>query len=258
MTGALSASLAAGQAAWSARVHLPVALRGDVPVTPDADTARRWLQEELLDPVYQDQPSLLMRFIDWLVGLFDGVEVLDVNPVVASLVVAGVVLVVAVIAYLVAGPVRLSRRARTSAAVFEDDTRSATDLRAAADAAAAAGDWATAVVERYRAVVRSLEERVVLDPRPGRTAHEAADAAALRLPDLADRLAGGARLFDDVRYGKVSVGPAADQSLRDLDAAALATRPAPVAGIPADGPPVVADATVGSRPTEATTDGGAP
>lgn len=248
MTGALSASLAAGQAAWSARLHLPVALRGDVPVTPDADTARRWLQEELLDPVYQDQPSLLMRFIDWLMGLFDGVEVLDVNPVVASLVVAGVVLVVAVIAYLVAGPVRLSRRARTLAAVFEDDTRSATDLRAAADAAAAAGDWATAVVERYRAVVRSLEERVVLDPRPGRTAHEAADAAALRLPALADRLAGGARLFDDVRYGKVAVGPAADQALRELDAAALATRPTPVGtGSPATG----ADA---SSPTEVPTD----
>ncbi|KZM33948.1 DUF4129 domain-containing protein [Oerskovia enterophila] len=236
MTGALSASLAAGQAAWSARLELPVALRGDVPVTPDADTARRWLQEELLDPVYQDQPSLLMRFIDWLVGLFDGVEVLDVNPVVASLVVVGVVLVVAVIAYVIAGPVRLSRRARTSATVFEDDTRSATDLRAAADAAAAAGDWATAVVERYRAVVRSLEERVILDPRPGRTAHEAADAAALRLPSLADRLAGGARLFDDVRYGKVSVGAAADQTLRELDAAALATRPTPAATGPTPDP----------------------
>ena len=194
MTGALSTSLAAGQAAWSARLELPVALRGDVPVTPDADTARRWLQEELLDPVYQDQPSLLMRFIDWLVGLFDGVEVLDVNPVVASLVVVGVVLVVAVIAYVIAGPVRLSRRARTSATVFEDDTRSATDLRAAAD------------------------------------------AATLRLPSLADRLAGGARLFDDVRYGKVSVGAAADQTLRELDAAALATRPTPVGTGPTPDP----------------------
>ncbi|MEK8228078.1 DUF4350 domain-containing protein [Oerskovia sp. M15] len=143
-----------------------------------------------------------MRFIDWLTGLFDGVRVLDVNPVVASLVVVGVVLVVAAIAYVVAGPVRLSRRARTSAAVFDDDERSATELRAAATAAAATGDWATAVVERYRAVIRSLEERVVLDPRPGRTAHEAADAAALRLPSLTDRLAAGARLFDDVRYGR--------------------------------------------------------
>lgn len=232
MTGTLGASLAAWPAAGSLRHGAPTGARwgvpADVPVEPDADTARLWLKEELLDPVYLDEPSLLARFLDWLTGLFDDVQVLDVSPVLASLAIVGIVLVVAVIAYVVAGPVRLSRRARTSAAVFEDDERSAADLRAAADAAASSGDWDTAVVERYRAVVRSLEERVVLDPRPGRTAHEAADAAALRLPTLADRLAAGARLFDDVRYGKVSVGPDADRALRELDAAALATTPTPL------------------------------
>ncbi|WP_240666298.1 DUF4129 domain-containing protein [Oerskovia turbata] len=222
-------SLAAWQGAGSAHLGLPQGVRWDVPVTPDADTARTWLKEELLDPVYVDQPSLLMRFLDWLTGLFSDVRVLDVNPVVASLVIVGLVLVVAAIAYVVAGPVRLSRTSRSSVAVFDDDERSATELRAAADAAASAEDWPTAVVERYRAVVRSLEERVVLDPRPGRTAHEAADEAALRLPTLTDRLTTGARLFDDVRYGKVAVGPAADQTLRELDAAALATTPTPPA-----------------------------
>ncbi|MDF2848747.1 MAG: hypothetical protein K0R97_2729 [Oerskovia sp.] len=229
MTGALPASLAAWQAVAPARLGLPHGVRRDVPVVPDADTARQWLKEELLDPVYVDQPSLLSRFVDWLTGLFTDVRVLDVNPVVASLVIVGLVLVVAVIAYVVTGPVRLSRKARSSVTVFDDDERSAKELRAAADAASSAGDWPTAVVERYRAVVRSLEERVILDPRPGRTAHEAADDAALRLPALADRLTAGARLFDDVRYGKVSVGPAADQALRELDAATLATTPTPPA-----------------------------
>ncbi|MFF3063267.1 DUF4129 domain-containing protein [Oerskovia sp. NPDC057915] len=251
MTGALPASLAAWQAVAPARLGLPLGVGTDVPVVPDADTARQWLREELLDPVYVDQPSLLMRFIDWVTGLFTDVRVLDVNPVVASLVIVGVVLAVAVVAYVVAGPVRLSRRARPSAAVFDDDERSAEDLRSAADAAASAGDWATAVVERYRAVVRSLEERVILDPRPGRTAHEAADEAALRLPALADRLTAGARLFDDVRYGKVSVGPAADQALRELDAAALTTTPTPPAhllgGPGADSPAPAPVPSGGSR-----------
>lgn len=238
MTGTLGAALVAWPAAGTVSLGASPGARwgvlADVPVEPDADTARLWLKEELLDPVYLDDPSLLARFLDWLSGLFDDVRVLDVNPVVASAVIVGLVLVVAAIAYVVAGPVRVSRRARASVAVFEDDERSAADLRAAADSAAAAGDWGTAVVERYRAVVRSLEERVLLDPRPGRTAHEAAAAAALRLPALTDRLGAGARLFDDVRYGKVSVGPAADQALRELDAAVLATRPTPL--VPPDGP----------------------
>jgi len=249
-----AASLAAWQAAAPAHRGVPRWLAGEVPVEPDADTARTWLKEELLDPVYVDQPSLLMRFINWLTGLFQDVRVLDVNPVVASLVIVVLVLVVAAVAYAVAGPVRLSHRARASAAVFDEDERSAADLRAAADAAASAGDWTTAVVERYRAVVRSLEERVVLDPRPGRTAHEAATEAALRLPSLTDGLAAGARLFDDVRYGKVSVGPAADQVLRELDAAALATTPTPLVQEPGDRGDAPAPPAPGRIPT---TPGGA-
>jgi hypothetical protein len=211
----------------SAPLDLARSIARDVPVDPDADTARRWLQEELLDPVYVDQPSLLMRFLEWLQNLFADARVLDVNPVVASGVIVGLLLVVAAVAYLVAGPVRVSRRATASTTVFEDDERSSADLRRAADAAAAAGDWASAVVERYRAVVRSLEERVILDPRPGRTAHEAADEASSRLPTLTDRLTHGARLFDDVRYGKVAVDARADHALRELDDAARATSPTP-------------------------------
>lgn len=253
MTGTLGASLAAVTAAGPARLGLPLGVRGDVPVTPDADTARQWLREELLDPVYVDQPSLLSRFLDWLTSLFAEVRVLDVNPLAASIGIVLLVLVVAGVAYFVAGPVRLSRRAGPSAAVFDDDERTAKDLRAAADVAASAGDWATAVVERYRAVVRSLEERVILDPRPGRTAHEAASDAAGRLPTLAEQLAAGARLFDDVRYGKVSVGPAADQALRELDASTLATTPTPL--VPATAGP---DDPLAASTEQATTPTGGP
>ena len=41
----------------------------------------------------------------------------------------------------------------------------------------------------------------MLDPLPGRTAHEAAEASARRLPSCADDLRAAGRLFDDVAYG---------------------------------------------------------
>jgi len=206
-------------------------LATDVPVQPGADEARRWLVEELAKPGYDTRPSLLQRFLEWLQGLFDGAPVLDLGgPLTAALVVVAV-LVVAGVAYWVAGPVRLSRRAAASAVVLDDDARTAVEMRSAADAAAATGDWATAALERFRAVVRSLEERAVLDPRPGRTAWEAAEAAGERVPDVAEGLERGAHLFDDVAYGKASVGPEADAFLRALDERTLAARPARPAGL---------------------------
>jgi len=203
----------------------PALLAAGVPVEPDADEARRWLVDELTKPEYATDPSLLQRFIDWVVGLFDGLRSPDLGGPWVALWVLVAVVVVAAVAYWVAGPVRLSRRRAGSTAVLQDDTRSAAELRAAADAAAAAGDWSTAVLERFRAVVRALEERTLLDPRPGRTAWEAAEVAGERLPDVAAGLARGAHLFDDVAYGKVEVGPDADAFLRELDAVAAASRP---------------------------------
>ncbi|MBO7941425.1 DUF4129 domain-containing protein, partial [Streptomyces sp. S9] len=73
--------------------------------------------------------------------------------------------------------------------------------RAAAEAHAAQGHWNQAVQERMRAIVRALEERALLDVRPGRTADEAAAEAGRALPAHTDRLRGAARDFDDVTYG---------------------------------------------------------
>jgi len=80
-------------------------------------------------------------------------------------------------------------------------------------------------MDRFRAVVRSLEERVVLDVRPGRTADEAAAVAGVRFPAEAEALRRGARLFDDVCYGDVPAGPDDDARLRDLDQRLRALRP---------------------------------
>jgi hypothetical protein len=85
------------------------------------------------------------------------------------------------------------------------------------------------VRERLRAVVRSLEERAVLDERPGRTADEAAAEAGRALPDCVAGLRAAAVLFDEVWYGGRPAGPASYAALRDLDAQVQAARPERVA-----------------------------
>ncbi|GCD21670.1 DUF4129 domain-containing protein [Cellulomonas algicola] len=211
------------------------ALLRDVPVQPDAETAREWARDELARPEYHRQPSLLQRVLEWLREQLDSVPSLGLPDGVALTVavVAGVALVLGVLWFV--GPVRRSRtRARTGAVVLSvDDRRTAEQLRAAADAAAAAGDWHLAVLERFRAVVRGLEERTVLDERPGRTAHEAVSAAAQRLPGLVADLRTAGDLFDDVAYGDVRADADDDRRLRELDRRVRATRPttaAPAAG----------------------------
>jgi hypothetical protein len=118
------------------------------------------------------------------------------------------------------------RRVAAGGEVFGARVRSAAQYRADADRAAADADWRTAVLERFRAVVRELEERGVVPEQPGRTASEAADAAAARLPTLAAPLRAAARLFGDVRYGDRDATAAEDARLRELDAGVRAARPA--------------------------------
>jgi hypothetical protein len=203
-----------------------------VPVVPDAEEARRWLDRELADPVYHERPSLLQQLLDWLRELFSGFDGVGVGNGWTLLAVLGGLLLIALIAFLVTGPVRRSRRVAGARTVLDaDDRRTAADLRAAADAAAARGDWSSAVADRFRAVVRSLEERAVLDERPGRTAHEAVEDAGRRLPAHAVDLRAAGRLFDDVVYGERTPGAADDAGLRELDARVAATRPTLPAGL---------------------------
>ncbi|HCA84735.1 MAG TPA: hypothetical protein DEQ61_04090, partial [Streptomyces sp.] len=78
---------------------------------------------------------------------------------------------------------------------------------------------------RMRALVRSLEERALLDPRPGRTADEAAAEAGRPLPAHADRLRAAARDFDDVVYGGRHATAETYARLRELDVELQQARP---------------------------------
>lgn len=205
-------------------VALVVVGATEPPVTPDGPTARRWAQEELLDPVYHQQESLLSRFLHWLGHLFSGLHGAALPPR-GALLAAGAVLVVVVLAALwVAGPVRRSRRTPPEAVLGTTDRRTAAQLRAAADAAAASGDYSTAVIERFRAVARDLEDRAVLDERPGRTADEVARDAGAVLSTVSTDLLRAGRLFDDVVYGGRTARAADDEQLRATDAAVRAAR----------------------------------
>jgi len=188
------------------------------PVTPDGPTAQKWAADELANPVYHRSENLLVRLLRWLQHLFEGLPSLGVSPGFAALIVVGVLAVVVVVALWVAGPVRRSRAAARERPVLgHDDRRTAARLRTAADAAAAGGDWSLAVAERFRAVVRDLEERAVLDERPGRTALEVSASAGRVLPGAASALDDGALLFDDVVYGERPAGPADDAAMRAVD-----------------------------------------
>lgn len=199
----------------------------DVPVVPDAETARRWAFDELADPAYHQGESLLSSFLRWLEGLFtlpEGLGGLTLPGPVALLVIAGVVVLLVVVTLLVIGPVRRSRRAASGAVLDVEDTRGSAELRAAAERAEVATDWDTAVLERFRAIARALEERVVLDERPGRTAHEVALDAAAALPDQLAALTHASDVFDGVCYGGRRATQADAAALRRLDDDIRATR----------------------------------
>ncbi|MFI8944893.1 DUF4129 domain-containing protein [Streptomyces sp. NPDC053750] len=186
------------------------------PVTIPRDPAREAARRELSKRMYhENDPSwfqqALNAFWDWVEDLFSTASTVTPGGTLGLIVV-----IVAVLAALGALWWRLGtprRQAVSAPALFDDRPRSAADHRAAAQAHAAQGHWNQAVQERMRAVVRALEERALLDIRPGRTADEAAAEAGRALPAHGDRLRAAARDFDDVTYGG---RPGTEQSYRRL------------------------------------------
>ncbi|MFG1790801.1 DUF4129 domain-containing protein [Nocardia sp. NPDC049149] len=78
----------------------------------------------------------------------------------------------------------------------------AAEHRAAAENAAQQQDFDSALRERFRAVLRGMEQRGVLEVRRSRTAREtAADASSAVQPEVAAELPPAAASFDEVVYG---------------------------------------------------------
>ncbi len=179
--------------------------------------------DELSKRIYQQaQPSITQRIFSAILNWFADAYHRIVNATPGGAV--GLLIIVAAVAALVV--VLLRRRGVSGRIRSRDDSglelppeQTSDALRAEADALAAGGDWAGAVRARLRAVVRSLEERGVLDPRPGRTAAEVAAEAGSERPELRDPLWKGALTFGEIWYGRRPATAADDRVMRELDAA---------------------------------------
>lgn len=200
------------------------------PLSPDADDAREWLERELSDPAYAAaEPTPFDRFAkavgDVLASLFSPELPTALGPtaaIVASIVAAAVI----VMALLVWGRPRRRARAAEPGPLFgSGEARTADDLRSLARAAAAQERWDDAIVLRFRAIARSLAERVVVDAAPGATAQSFAREAARAFPSARDGLAAAARAFDDVRYLRRPGSAALYAELSDLDESLVRTLP---------------------------------
>jgi hypothetical protein len=184
--------------------------------------AQRDAHRELAKAIYhRQQDPLLVRAIKaighWLSSVLDGVPASSGGGVWLALLVIGFVVVALVVWRRVGTP----RRSATAAGgvLATGRAMTAAEHRALADAAAGRGDHETAVLEQMRAVVRALEERGVIEPRPGRTAAEVAREGGDGMPAATGVLVVAARTFDDVVYGGGSAGPDEVETLRAADRA---------------------------------------
>ncbi|AJT41443.1 DUF4129 domain-containing protein [Psychromicrobium lacuslunae] len=210
----------------------------DAPVSPDAEQARKWAIDELAKRQYQDaQPGLaerLMKIVsDFFNSLLNGLSgALHIDNGLAGLLLVLVPLIVIGLIIFLVRPRLLRRQQHEDAEIFEvDSSLSAAEHRQRAAQAATAGDYDSAITELFRAIVRAAEERVVIDPQPGRTAEEVTLKLVAAFPSESQPLWRTARLFNQIRYSErksaQSMASEADyQELRRLDQSLLDSQPA--------------------------------
>ncbi|WP_028923513.1 DUF4129 domain-containing protein [Pseudonocardia acaciae] len=208
----------------------------DVPIDIGRDEARRAAVVELSRPEYatpdMSLPARVLRWVFELLGeLLERASAMSPAGYWGLLALAAVVVLAVIAVRLRLG--RIGRVATRGSAPLGAGPASAAEHRRAADAHAERGEWALAIRERLRAVVRELEERDLLDAHAGRTAAEVAVEAGRVLPTCAEPLRAAAHLFDDVWYGGVPAQAWMDARMRDVDEAVRRARPVEHAGAPA-------------------------
>ncbi|MGH3415106.1 MAG: DUF4129 domain-containing protein [Actinocrinis sp.] len=134
---------------------------------------------------------------------------------------------------------------RATAAAPDEVLTGAALHRRNAETAAAAGDFAEAIRERFRAVIATLDERDLLPERADRTADEAAHDAGAVLQMHRDVLVAAARAFDEVEYGEYVGTPKAYAVISNVDELVRTEVPGTL-----QIPTAVATATAVSSPTQ--------
>ena len=214
------------------RFHLESPPPDTPPLDPSAAHAREQLAQELAKVQYAAaRPSglslLIQQLEDWFNSLFDHASGSFAGGSGIILVVVGAVVVAAiVVGFLVFGLPRINRRSAVTGALFGDeDDRDSRALRVAAERAAAAGDFGTAILEGFRAIARGLAERLVVVTFPGTTAHSFAIQASVAFPGFRRELSRSADSFDAVRYLGATGTEDDWMVVAALEAALRATRP---------------------------------
>jgi hypothetical protein len=207
----------------------PRAVLTEVPVAPDSDQATDWLIDELSKAPYQAaRPTLFDRaskaFTDWLNSLTVGDG--DWAPTVLYAVLIVLVTAAIIAAIVVYGLPRLNRKSRHEDLLFgEAEFRTAAQLRAAAEQAAAREDFTNAIADMFRSIARGLAERTLVSMTPGTTAHGFAVQATHVLPDHRVELENSADIFDLVRYARKPATRQQYEQLRALEARVRVAKP---------------------------------
>lgn len=207
------------------------ALLAAAPLAPDRDQAREWAERVLSDPAYAAaEPTFLDRIAQAVAGFVESLFATRLSGAwgpTFAIVIAIVVAVLIVAGILIWGRPRATARARRAPVLFgETEARSSAQLRLDAAAAADRGDWDEAIVLRFRALVRALEERTLVDVSAGTTVHGFARTAAGAFPGEAARMDAAATAFDDVRYLRRPGTEDVYRSVSRLDDDLAGTRPA--------------------------------
>jgi hypothetical protein len=198
-----------------------------IPIEVDPDEARDAAVRELSDPAYQvGQPSWFDRAMRWILDRLGELTTPSFGPGGLFGLLVIVLLIVAIVVVIRLRSGKIARTRRHGAQVFGAGVRTADDHRRAAEQAAAAGAFGDAIRERFRAIVRELEQRGVLDVVDGRTVDEIATQAGRVLPEVAPELRAVARIFDDVVYGDRPATVDGYRRVGALDDRVRAQRPA--------------------------------
>lgn len=174
----------------------------DPPLTPDGEEARESVRRELTDPRYHTDDlvdRIADRIIRWLDGLFGTTA--EAGPIPTLVTIAVALALITAVLLLLSRARRTPRTAAAERPALTQERVAASDLRARATAALAAGSFDDAVVDGFRALALEQIERDRIADAPQATAHELGDAmAAVHSSDAAALLA-AAGVFDAVRYG---------------------------------------------------------
>ena len=192
----------------------------------DRDGAREAARRELSDPAYdRAQPGWVERSARWVLDavqrVVDGAEG-SLNPRLAAVVLVVVLALVAGVVLYRIGP--LSSERSRAGVLAGAPVLSADGHRDRAEAAAGRQEWAEAVRERFRAMVRELEDRGLLDRRPGRTAGEVAREAGRSMPPVSADLRRAAHLFDEIWYGGRAATRQSYDVMVEIDQSVTASR----------------------------------